>query len=158
MMWIAGVVVGLAVVLWLVLVIAMRTQNRAVLGFVRRMNRRLANPRVMKSAGTAGASNSVVRHVGRRSGRAYATPLKVAVAGEHYFIVLPYGTSPDWLRNVRAAGEAVLVHDGEEIAVTDPEVLAISRFPGGKAGSARLYGIKLCLRLARSEVTVPSDS
>ena len=40
----------------------------------------ITRPLAMRSAGTEQSANSVVRHVGRRSGRNYATPV---VAVEH---------------------------------------------------------------------------
>ncbi|MGZ4612806.1 MAG: hypothetical protein ACXV1K_06490 [Kineosporiaceae bacterium] len=51
----------------------------------------------MRTAGSPGAYASVVRHVGRTSGRRYETPV-VPVATDGGFVVpLPYGPGTDWL-------------------------------------------------------------
>ena len=42
---------------------------------VRRFNRAFGNPHQMKTAGTPGAYASVIRHVGRKTGRSYETPV-----------------------------------------------------------------------------------
>ena len=39
------------------------------------MNRSVTNPRVMRTAGTAQTQTSVIQHIGRKSGRAYETPI-----------------------------------------------------------------------------------
>ena len=57
---------------------------------------------------------SLVRHVGRRSGRVYETPLLIARAGDGFMIELTYGPGVDWYRNIVAAGGCVIVHAGVE--------------------------------------------
>lgn len=47
---------------------------------------------------------SLVRHVGRRSGRVYETPIIVASVPEGFVAELTYGEGVDWYRNVVAAG------------------------------------------------------
>ena len=69
---------------------------------VRRMNRSVTNPRVMRTAGTAGTQTSVIEHVGRKSGRTYETPVDVIETTTRLLIALPYGARTDWLRNVLA--------------------------------------------------------
>src|SRR5687767_8959102 len=48
-----------------VFLVGMRTKSPAVVDRVRRFNRAVTNPRVLRSAGSPGASASVIRHVGR---------------------------------------------------------------------------------------------
>ncbi len=86
----------------------------------------VTRPIAIRSAGKAGSNTSVVRHVGRRSGRAYETPV-VAVQHEHsFFIALPYGDRTDWRKNVLASGNAEVMVDGMSYAVDRPEVVAMS--------------------------------
>ena len=59
----------------------------------------------------------LVRHVGRRSGRTYATPLVVARVPDGFVIELTYGPDVDWYRNITAAGGCVVVHRGVEYQV-----------------------------------------
>ena len=83
---IAGTVVGIAVVLLSVLVAGMRWKLPPVIDAVRRMNRSLTNPRVMRTAGSAGTQTSVIRHEGRTSGRTYETPVDVITTADGLII------------------------------------------------------------------------
>lgn len=70
---------------------------------------------------------SLVRHVGRRSGRIYETPLILAKVPGGFVAELTYGENVDWYRNVAAAGGCVVIHRREEfridaIAPCDPAV------------------------------------
>jgi hypothetical protein len=84
-------------------IVGMRRKSPLVLDAVRRMNRSVGNPRQMKSAGTPGAYASVIKHVGRSSGRPYETPVSPIPTDDGFLIALPYGTRSDWLKNVMAA-------------------------------------------------------
>jgi deazaflavin-dependent oxidoreductase (nitroreductase family) len=122
------VVGGLTVVLAMiaaVFVMGMRRRSPTVINTVRRLAR--ATKRVpLRSAERSRAYASVVRHVGRASGRAYETPVR-AVATDHGFVVaLPYGSTSDWVKNVRAAGTAVIIHDGTEQRVDHPMLVPLS--------------------------------
>ena len=46
----------------------------------------VTRPLAMRSAGTEKSSTSIVRHVGRRSGRTYETPV-VAVEHDDFFLI-----------------------------------------------------------------------
>jgi deazaflavin-dependent oxidoreductase (nitroreductase family) len=86
----------------------------------------LTRPLALRSAGKAGSDTSVVRHVGRQSGRIYETPV-VAVAHDDTFLVaLPYGDRTDWLKNVVANGKADIVNKGEAYSVDRPEVVPMA--------------------------------
>lgn len=103
--------------------LGMRYKWPFVLDGVRRMNRRLLNPRQMRSAGTPGAYAGIIHHVGRRSGQDYQTPVGITPVDGTYVIVLPYGTRPDWVKNVLTAGTATLTHEGATHIVGRPEVI-----------------------------------
>ena len=45
-----------------------------------------------------------LRHVGRKSGRVYRTPLMLFRRGDRAVIALTYGERTQWLKNVLAAG------------------------------------------------------
>ena len=60
---------------------------------------------------------SVVRHVGRRSGRPYETPLLLARTPSCFVAELTYGPTVDWYRNITAAGGCTVVHRGRTYAV-----------------------------------------
>ena len=83
-------------------------------------------PLALRSAGQQGTATSVVRHVGRRSGRAYQTPVTVARHDDSFLIALPYGDRTDWLKNVIAAGSATITADGRSYEVERPEVIPMA--------------------------------
>lgn len=161
--WIGLAVVGLVAVgiaLWVVLLLSMRTKYQPVLTFVRRMNRRLANPHVMQTAGQAGSSTAVIHHVGRATGALHRTPIGVADRADGFVVVLPYGASPDWLKNVLVAGSAVLEFQGQTHHVNDPEVVRAAdigmRFSGKDRFLQWLYGIDQFLVLRHADADVPA--
>ncbi|MER5785581.1 nitroreductase family deazaflavin-dependent oxidoreductase [Streptomyces mobaraensis] len=86
-----------------------------------RFNRAVAN-RVVAPVLTRLPGFGTVLHRGRRSGRPYATPVKVFRAGNAYVISLPYGPRSDWVRNVVAAGGCELVTRGHRVRLTAPRL------------------------------------
>ena len=140
----AGLAVGGAV-LALAFAIAFRVKFAPILDAIRRFNRGFTNPRQLRSAGRAGASASVVHHVGRTTGTAYRTPVVAVPVDDDVLIALPYGPGADWVRNVLAAGGARLEHEGHTIALERPELLApgVARplFDAKEQRLQRLFGV-----------------
>lgn len=91
-----------------------------------RLFTRAMRPLALRSAGKQGSNTSVVRHVGRRSGRTYETPVIAAQHGDSFLIALPYGERTDWLKNVLDTGSAAIVADGQVFEVDRPEVIPIA--------------------------------
>lgn len=60
---------------------------------------------------------ALVRHVGRRSGTTYETPLILARVPEGFVAELTYGTGVNWYRNIVAAGQCVIISGGEEYRI-----------------------------------------
>lgn len=151
---IVGTLIGVAVVLLGLLVAGMRWKLPAVLDIVRRLNRSLTNPRVMRTAGTEATQTSVIRHVGRTSGRTYETPVDTIGATTGFLIALPYGTRADWLRNVLAAGSATVVTKGECVDVGRPTIVSTAdvagQIPAKTMRTLRLFGVSQCLHLEKS--------
>ncbi|MDT5015932.1 MAG: hypothetical protein QOD39_2092 [Mycobacterium sp.] len=149
-----GTLIGTGVVLMGVLVAGLRWQFAPVVDTVRRMNRSVTNPRVMRTAGTAGTQTSVIEHVGRTSGRTYETPVDIIETPTGLLIALPYGDRADWLRNVVAAGAATVVTGGERLAVERPTIVATADvadlLPDRTRRTLRLFGVGQCLRLETS--------
>lgn len=108
---VGGLFVAL-IVLSIAFLVAMRAKYPPVLTAVRRVNRAVWNPRAMETAGQPGAMTAVIRHVGRTSGAPYETPIGTFATDDGFVVALPYGTTPDWLKNVLAAGSAVIVRAG----------------------------------------------
>lgn len=151
---ISGTLFGAVLVLLGLLVAGMRWQVSPVVNTVRRMNRSLTNPRVMRTAGNAGTQTSVIEHVGRRSGKTYETPVDIIETTSRLLIALPYGARTDWLRNVLAAGSATVVSGGERMPVERPAVVATAdveeSIPVRTLRTLRLFGVSQCLSLEKS--------
>lgn len=65
----------------------------------------------------------LVVHRGRRSGRAYQTPVNVFRTADGFVIALTYGAEhTDWVRNVLAAGGCELRTGGRVLHVNSPRV------------------------------------
>jgi hypothetical protein len=157
MRWVRRLVGFLVVALGaigVVFVLGMRRKSPVVQDNVRRFNRAVTNPRVLKTAGTPGASASIIHHVGRTTGRSHATPVGPFAVGEGFVIALPYGPGADWVRNVLASGSATLVHEGSTINIDRPEVvpvtLVVDELPTSQQRMLRVFGVEECLRVQRA--------
>jgi deazaflavin-dependent oxidoreductase (nitroreductase family) len=91
-----------------------------------RMLTRAMRPIALRSAGKEGSNTSVVRHIGRRSGRTYETPVVAARHDDSFLIALPYGQRTDWLKNVLDRGSAAVVVNGHAYEVDRPEVIPMA--------------------------------
>ncbi|MGH3586397.1 MAG: nitroreductase family deazaflavin-dependent oxidoreductase [Pseudonocardia sp.] len=70
---------------------------------------------------------ALVRHVGRKSGKTYETPLILARVPDGFVAELTYGPDVNWYRNIVAAGGCVVVSGGAEhrvdrIEPCDPDI------------------------------------
>ena len=119
------------------------------------MTKRL-NPLIGRYAGRANFHMAgEIRHVGRRSGKAYVTPVSARLFGEVALVPLTFGNESDWARNVRAAGGCALRLDGVDYIATDPEFLGRTQasrllatgFKPHERAMMRLLGIKQFMRL-----------
>jgi deazaflavin-dependent oxidoreductase (nitroreductase family) len=76
---------------------------------------RVLNPLVLSLAGTRLLPlYGVIEHHGRRSGKAYRTPVVVRPTNDGFVVPMPWGEHTDWYRNVRAVGECVLRWRGRD--------------------------------------------
>ena len=151
---VAATLVGVGALSLALLVAGMRWRLPAVLDIVRRLNRSLTNPRVMRTAGTDATQTSVIHHVGRKSGRTYETPVDTIPATTGYLIALPYGIRADWVRNVLASGSATVATRGERVDVDRPTIVATAdvagQIPAKTLRTLRLFGVSQCLHLEKS--------
>jgi deazaflavin-dependent oxidoreductase (nitroreductase family) len=151
---VVGTLIGAVVVFFGLLLAGLRWQVRPALDLIRRMNRSVTNPRVMRTAGTAETQTSVIAHVGRKSGRMYETPIDIIESPTGLLIALPYGTRADWLRNVLEAGSATVVTRGECVGVGRPTIVATADvadlIPRRTMRMLRLFGVSQFLQLEKS--------
>jgi deazaflavin-dependent oxidoreductase (nitroreductase family) len=76
--------------------------------------RSLANRVFLTISGRWFRAYSIVRHVGRTSGRAYQNPVSAYPLGDGFVIPVLYGTQSQWVRNVMAAGRFTLRTKGRD--------------------------------------------
>ena len=154
---IRGVLLALGVV-GVVFIVGMRTKSPLVLNAVRRSGR-ATKPFVLKSSGTPGGIASIVRHVGRTTGRPYETPVQAVATDDGFVIALPYGPNTDWLKNVLANGSGTIVHEGNTYRVDRPEIVPTSAvatlFSRTDQRTHRLFRVDECLLVRRVE---PDDA
>ena len=72
------------------------------------------------------ANMAVIDHIGRKSGRAYQTPVMVFVSDETLWVVLNHGSDSDWVQNVLSADGAWAVHRGRRHRLSGPRLIAAS--------------------------------
>ena len=123
---------------------------------------KMLNPLIVKLAGRRHFRMAAqIRHVGRRSGRTYTTPVTARRSGDMVVIALTFGNQSDWSRNVRSAGGGSIRIEGEDYDVTQPQVmsreearpLVQAAFSPTERAGFRMLGIKqvMVLRVASAE-------
>ncbi len=118
-----------------------------------RFNRVVTNP-VMGTWAPYVAPWAVLEHHGRRSGRAYRTPVWAFVDGPDLVVLLTYGRDRDWVRNIEAAGGCTVERAGQRFPVTDPRVVhvedVLAAVPSVLHPAIRALDARWALRLRRS--------
>ena len=80
------------------------------------------NPLMLKLAGRDNFRMAAqVRHVGRRSGRSYVTPVSARLGGGVAVIPLTFGNVSDWALNIRAGGGCEIRLAGQEYVASNPQ-------------------------------------
>ncbi|BAD57646.1 nitroreductase family deazaflavin-dependent oxidoreductase [Nocardia farcinica] len=152
----AVLIVAIPLLALATLLIGLRYRIAPIVDTVRRFNKKVTNRRVLRDAGTAGSPRALIRHVGRRSGRTYDTPVDVIPTDTGYVVALPYGTRADWLRNVLAAGSATVVTDGATVPIDQPALVPTAAVAGhlspGTRLTLRLFRVDRCLQVRRAPV------
>lgn len=98
---------------------------------------------------------AILGHVGRRSGRAYETPVVARPAPDGFLIPLPFGPSTQWAQNLLAAGRGHLRHAGRSFAIDRPEIIdletADAHLPVLIRMASRRFGIRHYVRVRTTE-------
>ncbi len=87
---------------------------------------------------------ALVRHVGRKSGKTFETPILHARTRDGFVAVLVYGTEVSWYRNIRAAGRGVVVRGAREY-----EIDGIERYSSGAGRRAFSPPLRVFLTATR---------
>lgn len=150
----------LSVALQVALLVNFRLRVPWLLNQVRAFNKRFFNPAMLTVAGRRLWYASIVRHVGRRTGRSYVTPVVTEPTSDGFLIPLPYGAEVDWARNVLAAGRGTIKWRGSEYSVAEPELIdraaALPALPLSRQLAFRLYGVKHLLKVTK--VSQPGEA
>lgn len=110
--------------------------------FMRQVNRVFTN-RLMGPLARLMPPLAVVHHVGRKSGRAYHTPV-VAFRSEAGFVIpMTYGRDVDWARNIAKAHGCQIEQMGRRFSLSNPRIV------GFKTAESHLPGVvRAALRTA----------
>jgi deazaflavin-dependent oxidoreductase (nitroreductase family) len=100
--------------------------------WLRPVNKRVVNP-VQRLWAPWLPPWAVIVHRGRRSGTEYRSPVLAWRSGSRIYVVLYYGASAQWVRNVLAAGGAEVVRRGRRSRIADVHVV--------RDGSEELPGV-----------------
>jgi len=85
--------------------------------------RTISNRIFLAIAGKRFRAYSILRHVGRKSGREYRNPVSAYPLGDGFVIAVLYGAESNWVRNVMAAGGFTLRTKGHDYLLERPEIV-----------------------------------
>ena len=94
--------------------------------FMRRVNRVFTNP-LLGTIAWLVPPMAVVHHVGRKSGRAYRSPVVAFRSRSGVVIPMTYGRDVDWARNIVAAKGCELAHAGRRLKLRNPRIVGFDR-------------------------------
>jgi deazaflavin-dependent oxidoreductase (nitroreductase family) len=101
---------------------------------------------------------ALVLHRGRRSGRAYETPVAARRVADGFIISLAFGAQVDWHRNLEAAGGGAIRWRGRDYEVGGPEMIgadeALPAFDPLQRLFMRLAGIDGYIRVRDAAVSI----
>jgi len=154
---IVGIIVIEQILETVLMMWAFKSRNPRVLGWLTSYHKHVSNPVMVRFFSGRSSVSALLHHVGRRSGKAYATPLTAHRSEDTIIIPLPYGTETDWLRNLQAAGQGVVELEGRSFAVNEPEVVPIDQvmplLPPFVARIVKLHETEHAVRLHVTEST-----
>ena len=109
-------------------------------------SKRIANRIFLRISGRWLRAYSIVRHVGRTSGREYQNPVSAYPLGDGFVIPVLYGADSQWVRNVMAAGRFTLRTRGRDVLLERPEII-----PAQQALAAYPRLLRRIMRAQRTE-------
>lgn len=120
-------------------------RNKTVSEKTRRLSSRMGKGGMIpKLAGTRFGSLyfnlSVLKHVGRKSGRAYTTYLSAYPLGDGFVLTLAYPHT-DWCSNILANGKCTLTLKGQKYELERPELIPMSEAWAAYPPITRLFAL-----------------
>jgi deazaflavin-dependent oxidoreductase (nitroreductase family) len=125
--------------------------KQTILRGVRHLLKYTLNPLTRGLARTSYGPFAIIRHVGRRSGKQYETPLIVAPTVDGIVIELTYGPEADWYKNMLAAGGCAVILHGKTYVIDKIELIDAetgrAAFPLPARLILRAVGLKYFVKL-----------
>ena len=90
--------------------------------FMRHVNRVFTNP-VLGTVAWIVPPLAIVHHIGRKSRRAYRSPVVALPSRTGFVIPMTYGRDVDWARNLVAAGHGEVEQLGRRARVGNPRIV-----------------------------------
>ena len=106
--------------------------------FMRRVNRVFTNP-LMGTFAWLVPPLAVVHHVGRKTGRAYRTPVVAFGHGAGIVIPMTYGRDVDWARNIIRARGCEVERMGRRVTLRNPRIVGFDRAEGRLPAAVRPF-------------------
>ena len=97
----------------------------------------------------------ILGYRGRRSGKAYRTPMNAFRHGNVWVFALTYGSDVQWVKNVLAAGEATLEVRRQKIRLVEPELFVDPRRRLMPIGIRQILGLMRVSEFLRMRVAPP---
>ena len=116
---------------------------------LRKVNRAVLNPITRSLIAGRFSFCSLIYHVDRRSGKAYATPVMAVINDGYIYIPLTYGPDTDWFLIIQAAGNCRVKVRGKVYSASNPEQVdaaGAAAFPNNFRASIKLNQF-LCLTI-----------
>jgi len=101
--------------------------------------------------------NVLITVRGRTSGEARTFPVALMGIGDRKYVFATFG-EVNWVRNLRAAGEAIVRLDGDERAMTAVELTPDEAVPVMKAALGRFLASRMASQLLRRWYDLNPDS
>jgi deazaflavin-dependent oxidoreductase (nitroreductase family) len=90
---------------------------------IRIFNKHIFNRITLKFTQKGKGPFSILRHIGRKSGRIYQTPVLASYIGDIVIVPLSYGENADWLLNVKARGGCEIHWRDKWVRAENPMVI-----------------------------------
>ena len=109
---------------------------------IRYFNKKFTNRLMIKIAGRPHSPIALIRHLGRKTGSCYETPIIAEKDENHFIFALTYGKDVDWFRNILAHKSGELLWKGRWYRLENPQPLDAR---AGSKAFAQPMGAILCV-------------
>jgi deazaflavin-dependent oxidoreductase (nitroreductase family) len=106
--------------------------------FLRHVNRVFTNP-LLGTVAWLVPPLAIVHHTGRKTGRAYRSPVVAVRSPTGFVIPLTYGRDVDWARNMLAADGCELERAGSRVRLENPRIVGFEEAGPQLPGPARAF-------------------